>query len=435
MARLSYLASLFRRNKTLTALILIISTVAIAQTRVPSLIVDTFAVNSGGSATFNQLTATTVPYLDGSKVLTSSAVTPTELGYVSGVTSALQTQLDAKLDDFSSTTDNALVRTNGTSGAAVQDSGITIDDTDVMSGVTQLNVDNLRLDGNTIISTDTNGNITLTPDGTGDVVINTGVSGTAILDEDDLVSDSATKLATQQSIKAYVDAATGSTLTVSDQSTTYTALTTDDVILADASGGDFDVDLYTAVGNTGRKLIIINDGSSGDVTVDPNASETIDGYSTIVLSQQYEAIKIISNGANWVIDGFMPRDRVVSYSGTNVTTFTANQFKDVTSITLTPGYWDIYVNITAENTGATTASGWSVAVSTFSGNTTTDHVDFDNTFYGYIEATGGIFKPMSFVYRATVAATDVYYIKAVKYTSTTNWEVGGYSVIAVRANQ
>jgi len=36
-------------------------------------------------------------------------------------------------------------------------------------------------------------------------VINTGVSGTAILDEDTMVSNSATKLATQQSIKAYVD--------------------------------------------------------------------------------------------------------------------------------------------------------------------------------------------------------------------------------------
>jgi len=36
-------------------------------------------------------------------------------------------------------------------------------------------------------------------------VINTGVSGTAILDEDNMSSNSATQLATQQSIKAYVD--------------------------------------------------------------------------------------------------------------------------------------------------------------------------------------------------------------------------------------
>jgi hypothetical protein len=37
-------------------------------------------------------------------------------------------------------------------------------------------------------------------------VLNTGVSGTAFLDEDTMVSNSATKLASQQSIKAYVDA-------------------------------------------------------------------------------------------------------------------------------------------------------------------------------------------------------------------------------------
>jgi hypothetical protein len=37
-------------------------------------------------------------------------------------------------------------------------------------------------------------------------VINTGISGTAILDEDNMASNSATQLATQQSIKAYVDA-------------------------------------------------------------------------------------------------------------------------------------------------------------------------------------------------------------------------------------
>jgi len=40
-------------------------------------------------------------------------------------------------------------------------------------------------------------------------VLNTGVSGSAILDEDNMASNSATQLATQQSIKAYVDATAG----------------------------------------------------------------------------------------------------------------------------------------------------------------------------------------------------------------------------------
>jgi len=41
----------------------------------------------------------------------------------------------------------------------------------------QLNVDNLRLDGNTISSTDTNGNVTIDPDGTGNTVISSGNVG------------------------------------------------------------------------------------------------------------------------------------------------------------------------------------------------------------------------------------------------------------------
>lgn len=41
-------------------------------------------------------------------------------------------------------------------------------------------------------------------------IINTGISGTAILDEDDMSSDSDTKLATQQSIKAYISTKTAS---------------------------------------------------------------------------------------------------------------------------------------------------------------------------------------------------------------------------------
>lgn len=49
-------------------------------------------------------------------------------------------------------------------------------------------------------TTDTLTNKTLTSP-----VLNTGVSGTAVLDEDDMSSDSDTQLATQQSIKAYVD--------------------------------------------------------------------------------------------------------------------------------------------------------------------------------------------------------------------------------------
>lgn len=66
------------------------------------------------------LNVSTVPYLDASRQFKSSTVTPTELGYLSGVTSAIQTQLASKLSSSSTTLTpitkaarNALTPSNG----------------------------------------------------------------------------------------------------------------------------------------------------------------------------------------------------------------------------------------------------------------------------------------------------------------------------------
>lgn len=64
---------------------------------------------------FSSGTATTVPYLDANKDLVSSSVTPTELGYLSGVTSAIQTQLGTKTD---AGTENEITLTGTTIGLA-----------------------------------------------------------------------------------------------------------------------------------------------------------------------------------------------------------------------------------------------------------------------------------------------------------------------------
>lgn len=66
-----------------------------------------------------------------------------------------------------SSTDNALVRFDGTTGKLIQNSIVILADTGELSGLTQLDVDNLELNGNTISSTDTNGNIIFSPNGTG----------------------------------------------------------------------------------------------------------------------------------------------------------------------------------------------------------------------------------------------------------------------------
>ena len=64
-------------------------------------------------------------------------------------------------------------------------------------------------------------------------VLDTGVSGTAIKDEDNMASNSATHLATQQSIKAYVDAQVDTADALSEMSdVTITGTPADNEVLA-----------------------------------------------------------------------------------------------------------------------------------------------------------------------------------------------------------
>lgn len=124
----------------------------------------------GATVNVTGLTASRAVVTDGSKNLASSATTATQVGYLSTTTSDVQVQIDAKAAGAASSTDTAIAKFSGTTGKILQNSGVTISASDVVSGATQLNVDNLRLDGNTVSSTNTNGNINLTPNGTGVVV-------------------------------------------------------------------------------------------------------------------------------------------------------------------------------------------------------------------------------------------------------------------------
>lgn len=101
-------------------------------------------LTSSGTINFSGLTASTVPYSDGSKNLVSSAVTPTELGYVSGVTSAIQTQLnatqplDTDLTALAGLSTTGLIARTGSGLASTRTvtagNGITITDGDGVSG-------------------------------------------------------------------------------------------------------------------------------------------------------------------------------------------------------------------------------------------------------------------------------------------------------------
>lgn len=70
------------------------------------------------------------------------------------------------------------------------------------TGIT-VNSDDIEVD--TSVVTTLTGSQTLTNKTLTSAILNTGVSGTAVLDEDDMSSNSSTQIPTQQSVKAYVD--------------------------------------------------------------------------------------------------------------------------------------------------------------------------------------------------------------------------------------
>ena len=97
-------------------------------------------------------------------------------------------------------------------------------------------------------------------------VLNTGVSGTAVLDEDDMSSDSATKVATQQSIKAYVDNSIDTEMDV--------------VFAADSSSGQITLDSETMTIAGGTNVTTAASGNTVTINLAANVV-TLTGTQTL----------------------------------------------------------------------------------------------------------------------------------------------------------
>ena len=116
-----------------------------------------------------------------------------------------------------------------------------------------LNVDDgVSITDNTITSSASNADLEINASGTGTVVlenlkVGTGATVTTILDEDNMASNSATALATQQSIKAYVDAeisgvSTSSTGDLAITGSSITAPSNADLTLSAGGTGSVDIE-------------------------------------------------------------------------------------------------------------------------------------------------------------------------------------------------
>lgn len=111
-------------------------------------------------------------------------------------------------------------------------------------------------------------------------ILNTGVSGSAIKDEDNMASDSASHLATQQSIKAYVDTQVASASGVDSVDNAagasgVTLTSADEIVHVFTPTGDITVKLNNSFA-IGRNVRIVNSGSNNAIiTVTANDDSTI----------------------------------------------------------------------------------------------------------------------------------------------------------------
>ena len=156
----------------------------------------------------------------------------------------------------------------------------------------------------TTTATETFTNKTLTSPVLTSPVLNTALSGTAFLDEDNMASNSATKLASQQSIKAYVDS----------------VATAVDLDFQGDSGGALSIDLdsetFTLAGGTG----IASTGSGNTVTfaIDSTVT-TLTGTQTLT-NKTLTTPTITSGVLNTAVSGtaFLDEDDMNSNSATKL---------------------------------------------------------------------------------------------------------------------
>ena len=149
-----------------------------------------------------------------------------------------------------------------------------------------LNIDDgVTITDNTITTSASNANIEINASGSGTVVlenlkVGTGSTVTTILDEDAMGSDSATALATQQSIKAYVDS----------------TVTAQDLDFQGDSGGALNIDLDSETLDIAGGTNINTAGSGNTLTV--NLDTALTGLTSVVVDNVTIADNSITTNAS-----------------------------------------------------------------------------------------------------------------------------------------
>jgi len=204
-----------------------------------------------------ELVAPTVD-IDASTALTVDTASTTFTSTVFNVTGSANITGDLDVDNIN-INGNTIISTDTNGAINITPNGTGAVNITATTNITgDLDVDNININGNTIISTDTNGDINISPDGTGTVVINTD------LDVDNINVNGNTIISTD----------TNGDINLSPDGTGTVVIDT-----------DLDVDNINVNGNT-----VSSTDTNGDINLSPN------GTGTVVINTDLDVDNINING-------------------------------------------------------------------------------------------------------------------------------------------